>query len=814
MQGTLRLEGVIRRLTLPIILSLAAVAPGLCVAQAGAPGATQTSPPAPDSIAVVGNRRNSAVTVIQISGLVPGRALNYRDVQRAIQALYTSGQFDDVAMTQSRTQGGKNVLVIRVHERPQLVKWAMRGVQRLPEHSVRDKVTLVEGRPLDLASVERSRARIDSLYHARGYYLEHAKPLFVYERDSSAVRVIFDIDEGRRVAIAQVDIQGNTHFTDEEITAQMKSRPEGFWWFRSGEYNDDKIAEDLRQTLPAFYGKQGYVDFQVLDDTLVVSEQTGKATLVVRVSEGEPYRIGSFEIVGNRRFSTEELQTFYPFAGEQRTGLLGLGGRHHLDYFDDQMWQDATRKLQTLYYNNGYIYVNVRNDEIRRTAPDGNPVVDLRWVITEGQPAIVNHIEIRGNDVTHDRVIREAIVMVPGDVFRQDALIASYQRVSNLGFFNQPMPFPDTKPANDQGDIDVIFRVTEKRTGNINFGASVGQGTGVGGFLGLDEPNLFGQGKRGRFQWQFGKNINDFDVSFTDPAVHESRVSATVDLHNQRVRYVIADVGRLRRRGASLQLGFPFFGDNYTRLYLSYGIDQQSFTGSSTNAAFTSAFRCNDCVRSTVGASLMRDTRIDMPFPTAGTMVQFGLSQSGGILGGSGNFQRVDAEGHFYAPIGSLGSPGSSQVKFVLGFSTRSGFVFGSSPFFEQLFTLGGTQFFIPLRGYDEASITPFGYDPNAANNGASPNAFGKAFFSMTGELGMRVSQMLYLSAFFDAGNVWSRPAQYDPTRLFRGAGIGAAVISPLGPLGIDYAYGFDKVDPFGRPAGSWKLHFKLGNFF
>ena len=805
---------MIRRLTLPIILSLAAVAPGLCVAQAGAPGATQTSPPAPDSIAVVGNRRNSAVTVIQISGLVPGRALNYRDVQRAIQALYTSSQFDDVVMTQSRTAGGKNVLVIRVHERPQLVKWAMRGVQRLPEHSVRDKVTLAEGRPLDLASVERSRARIDSLYHARGYYLEHAKPLFVYERDSSAVRVIFDIDEGRRVAIAQVDIQGNTHFTDEEITAQMKSRPEGFWWFRSGEYNDDKIAEDLRQTLPAFYGKQGYVDFQVLDDTLVVSEQTGKATLVVRVSEGEPYRIGSFEIVGNRRFSTEELQTFYPFAGEQRTGLLGLGGRHHLDYFDDQMWQDATRKLQTLYYNNGYIYVNVRNDEIRRTAPDGNPVVDLRWVITEGQPAIVNHIEIRGNDVTHDRVIREAIVMVPGDVFRQDALIASYQRVSNLGFFNQPMPFPDTKPANDQGDIDVIFRVTEKRTGNINFGASVGQGTGVGGFLGLDEPNLFGQGKRGRFQWQFGKNINDFDVSFTDPAVHESRVSATVDLHNQRVRYVIADVGRLRRRGASLQLGFPFFGDNYTRLYLSYGIDQQSFTGSSTNAAFTSAFRCNDCVRSTVGASLMRDTRIDMPFPTAGTMVQFGLSQSGGILGGSGNFQRVDAEGHFYAPIGSLGSPGSSQVKFVLGFSTRSGFVFGSSPFFEQLFTLGGTQFFIPLRGYDEASITPFGYDPNAANNGASPNAFGKAFFSMTGELGMRVSQMLYLSAFFDAGNVWSRPAQYDPTRLFRGAGIGAAVISPLGPLGIDYAYGFDKVDPFGRPAGSWKLHFKLGNFF
>ena len=804
---------MIRRLTLSIFCSLAVLAPGLCRAQGQGPGGFEASL-VPDSIVVTGYRRNSPTAVVQLSGLVTGRSINYRDVQRAIQALYQSGQFNDVAITQRQNADGKTVLQIRVRERPQLVKWAVRGVERLSEHAVRDKVQLAEARPLDPAMVERSRARIDSLYHAQGYYLARTKPIVLYEHDSATARVIFDIDEGRRVAISRVEVEGNTHFTDQQIIDQMSSKPEGFWWFQSGEYNDDKIADDVRQRIPTFYGKQGYVDFQVLDDTLITNDQTGKATLQLRVSEGEPYRIGTFEIVGNRRFSTDELETFYPFARETRTGLLGLGGKHQIAYFDDELWQDATRKLQTLYYNNGYIYVSVRPDVLRRTGPDGKPVVDLRWVITEGQPAIVSHVEIRGNDITHDRVIREAIVMVPGDVFRQDALIASYQRVSNLGFFNQPLPFPDTKPANDQGDIDVIFRVTEKHTGNINFGASVGQGTGVGGFLGLDEPNLFGQGKRGRFQWQFGKNINDFDVSFSDPAIRESRISGTVDVHDQRVRYVIANVGRLRRRGASLQVGFPVFGDNYTRLFASYGIDQQSFTGSASNAAFTNVFRCNDCVRSTVGLSLLRDTRIDLPFPTAGTMVQLGVSQSGGPLGGSGNFQRIDVEGHFYAPIGTLGSSPTSAAKFVMGFSTRSGFVFGSSPFFEQLFTLGGTQFFIPLRGYDEASITPFGYDPNAATNGASPNAFGKAFFTMTGEVGLRVSQMLYLSTFFDAGNVWSRPAQFDPTRLFRGAGVGVAVISPLGPLGIDYAYGFDRVDVNGRPAPGWKLHFKLGNFF
>ncbi|HXO84352.1 MAG TPA: POTRA domain-containing protein, partial [Gemmatimonadales bacterium] len=199
----------------------------------GAFGAPPTT--SPDSIAVTGNKRNSPMSIVQLSGLVAGRALNYRDVQRAIQALYTSGQFDDVTITQSNTPEGKTILLIAVRERPQLLRWTVRGTDRLSDGSVRDKVQLTEGRPLDPAGVERSRARIDSLYHAQGYYLARTTPRYVYERDSGAVRVIFDIEEGRRVSIAQVDFQGNTHFTDEQMIAQMSSQPEGFWWFQSGE---------------------------------------------------------------------------------------------------------------------------------------------------------------------------------------------------------------------------------------------------------------------------------------------------------------------------------------------------------------------------------------------------------------------------------------------------------------------------------------------------------------------------------------------------------------------------------------------------
>jgi outer membrane protein insertion porin family len=783
------------------VVCAAVLAPHAVAAQGGAGRI-------PDSIAVVGARRVSRQTILVTAGLVPGRSANYRDIQHAIQALYASGQFDDIRILQDTSAAG-GILVIQVRERPMLTRWAVRGVTRLSEHSVRDKVQVLEGRPIDPAMVARARARIDSLYKAEGYYLARVRALRVYESDSASVRVIFDIEEGRRVAIARIDFQGNRRFSGNALAKQMKTRPEGFWWWRDGEYNEEQLRGDLQERLPKFYGDHGYVDFQVLGDSLVVNDSSGKATLLVRVSEGDPYRVGTVEIVGNRRFSTDQLEQFNPFPADSTGRRVPL--------FNQERWDDATTKLKTLYYNNGYIYAQVSNDVIRRTGPDGKPLVELRWAIQEGQPAIVNLVEIRGNDVTHERVIRDAIVVIPGDVFRQDALIRSYQNISNLGFFQQPLPPPDTRPANDQGDVDVIFRVTEKRTGNVNFGASVGQGVGLGGFLGLDEPNLFGQGKRGHFQWQFGKNINDFDVSYTDPAVRDSRVSGTLDVHNTRLRYQIADLGRLRRRGGSLQFGFPVFNDRYSRLFLSYGLDEQTFEGSASNAAFGARFGCTNCLRSTIGLSLLRDTRIDLPFPTAGSMASFGLSQSGGPLGGRGNFQRVDLEGHWYAPLGELGGrrPGSSGVKFLLGFSTRSGFVFGNSPFFDQLFFMGGTQFGIPLRGYDEFSITPNGFDPRASSSQASTaNSFGKAFFSMTGELGMRLSQMLYIDAFVDAGNLWARPSQYDPTRLFRGAGIGAAIISPLGPMGLDLAYGFDRTDLLGRPAPGWKLHFKLGNFF
>jgi outer membrane protein insertion porin family len=152
----------------------------------------------------------------------------------------------------------------------------------------------------------------------------------------------------------------------------------------------------------------------------------------------------------------------------------------------------------------------------------------------------------------------------------------------------------------------------------------------------------------------------------------------------------------------------------------------------------------------------------------------------------------------------------------VAGLTTRAGAVFGNTgPFYySQEFALGGVQYGERLRGYEEFSISPTGVLAGTGTFSAQRASFGKAFFTTTAEVGLRLNQALYLNAFYDAGNIWRHPRQIDPTRLFRGVGVGASTVTPLGPLGIDYALGLDRIDSQGRPKPKWQLHFRLGQLF
>jgi outer membrane protein insertion porin family len=776
----------------------------------------------PDSVAVRGNQRVGSSVIRTDAGITAGDTLNLVAVKRALRDLFATGQFDDVQLLcEPSPAGDRATLVIQVKERLVLGDVEVRGTEHVSGGSVRDKVDLLVGRPLDPAQVASVTQRIDSLYEAQGYYLATIVPDTQLMADGRA-RLTFRIDEGRRLAISGVSVNGNRRLSDGSVVGAMETKPEGFWWWQRGEFDDDKYAADIGDRIPDLYASRGFVDFQVLNDSLVVNRDLGKAMVRLEVAEGSQYQVGTFDVAGNRRFSTEEISRFYPFQERDPTitervkGLLGRGDGDG-SVFDRSRWEEATQQLNTAYYNEGYIGARINPVIERVIGADSVPRVNLRWDIQEGQPAIINRVEIAGNDYTTETCIRDQIYVLPGDVFNYDRLIRSYQSISNLGFFEQPMPQPDIRQANEKGDVDIVFNVKEKRTGSVNFGASMGQGTGVGGFLGLDQPNVFGQCKRVSLNWQFGRYINDFQLSYTDPSIRQSRISGTTTLYHTRSRYIIEDLGRQTRTGGSLQFGFPVPWSPFTRVFLSYGGERVKTGGGIFEDDTTSLFSRNGW-RSTLGFTMTHDTRIDMPFASAGGMQTFSAQFNGGPLGGDTDFQRYTGEFRAYAPLAQLGGdrPGSQPMKVLFGITARAGAVFGDvGPFiFSQKFALGGTQFGEMLRGYDEFSITPQGYVPSTSGNDATRESFGNAFFTTTAELGFRVNQMLYPYLFFDAGNVWNRPREFDPTRLFRGAGIGVSLVTPLGPLGLDWGYGFDRTDIAGRPDPKWQLHFRLGNVF
>jgi outer membrane protein insertion porin family len=492
----------------------------------------------------------------------------------------------------------------------------------------------------------------------------------------------------------------------------------------------------------------------------------------------------------------------------------GRGGNDR-DYFDETAWEDATRRVGEAYANEGYIYANVRPVvERTKVGADSVPTVNLRWEVDEKTPAIVNRVEILGNDITNESCIRNQIFVVPGDVFRRDALLRSYQGIGNLGFFETPLPAPDTKPANDQGDVDIIFHVKEKRTGNVNFGASVGQGAGVGGFIGFDQPNLFGMCKKGSLNWQFGQYVNDFSLTYSDPFIRESQISGTITGYHSQTRYFIRDVGRQTRIGGQLQIGFPLFGSRFSRIFASYGAERVRYGDQGLGATVN----CDvlSCARSTFGLNFDHDTRIGLPFPTDGGH-QLVSAQVNGLFGGGAKYNRYTAEVRHHATLWQFGGGalGTEPITLALSLSARGGAVFGDPGGFyiSQKFSLGGVQYGEQLRGYEEFSVTPQGYISETSQNQAQPQSFGSAFYTNSVELGLRINQQIYLDAFYDAGNIWARPQDFNPTRLFRGVGFGGALVTPLGPLGIDWGYGLDRVEN-GVRKPKWQMHFKLGQLF
>lgn len=783
----------------------------------GAPrgASAQTQPQRVDSVLVEGADRLDPEQIQAMFGIQVGQEITYRDIQRGIKALFSTGQFKNVTV---RARGEPGVtLIVQVDEQARVRRVNIEGLENLSPREVRDTVGLRPGWPYNPQRVLDAQAYIRSELAREGIpFVRIQERIVPVEGEDNEVDLILEVTEGQRVTVADFVVEGNEHISDGDIRGAMETKPEGFWWFRSGSYDELKFQTDLEERLPALYRSRGYLDFQVLGDTIVVDPETGKARLEIRVSEGPQYRLGEFTIDGNEAFTDEELKQYFIEPGGGLLSSLGFGGGDGEEeqgrVFDAEAFTEAMFAVRERYANEGYLYAQINPVTTPRPAEgEGeSPVVDVSWQIIEGAPAIINRVNIAGNEYTYEWVIRNQLFVVPGDVYSQDRVIRSYQNISSLGFFEAPLPFPDIQPL-ENGDVDITFNVKEKQTGSINFGTSVGGGVGLSGFLGYEQPNLFGQAKSGSLRWDFGRYLNSFELTYSDPALFQSMVSGSLSLFNSRDRFFQFSTGRRRRIGANTRFGFPWPNSRVSRVFVGYGLSRTKYE-LFRNVDDRSLFGRPPGVQSQLSLGVTRQT-LDHPlFPTIGSKLNLNVEANGGILGGDGNFTRVLGEGSWWIPAGGFGKTtagGLPSVRLALGLSIKAGAVFGDADAFPfDRFWMGGVQFGQPLRGYDETSITPSGYFPENSRQIADIDRLGNAFLTITAEYALRLNDQISLSAFYDAGNVWRTPGEMDPTQLFRGAGFGVQLVTPFGPIGLDYAYGFDRTQP------GWQLHFRMGPGF
>ena len=770
-----------------------------------------------DSLDVQGNQRVSRDEILSLAGIQPGSLAGYLDFQASQKNLWATGQFDDLAVRAHEEEtptGTRTTIVFHVVERPLVRRVRIVGLQRGSDGEVRDSSGLRNNAPYSPQSVRAARDFIQRDLAREGIPFasveERTEPVPDQE---NTIDLILDVTEGNRVTVAEVVIRGNDDVASSEIVGAMSTKPEGFWWFRPGSYDPGSFEADLGSAIPDVYASHGYLDFRVLSDTIVIDPQSGKARLEIEVEEGPRYRVADVIVEGNQVVTNERVESFFQREGGGLLSSLGIGGGSEDEelvggIFDGVAFRGVLDQIQQLYANQGYIFAQVQPLVEKRAAlgPGQDPTVRIGVTIQEGSPAIVKRVAIEGNEYTHEWVIRDKIFMLPGDTYSQERLLQSYQSVQSLGFFDSPLAAPSVEPDPETGDVDVTFTVNERQTGSVNFGTSVGGGTGLAGFVGYDQPNLFGQAKELHLRWDFGRFLNNFTVSFSDPSLLRSRVSASVSLFNSTDRFISFANGRRRQVGASLRFGFPIPGAPRTRVFTGYSIARTRFT-LRQGVEDVSLFGQPDGVQSQFNVGVTRSTLNHPIFPTVGSRLSWTTELNGGVLGGDGDFTKNTLEGTWWVPVAQLGDPSQGRpTEFSLGISIRAGAIFGDASRFPfDRFWMGGVQFGQPLRGYDETSVTPLGYFPEGSRAIPDVNRLGDAYILLNAEYAMRLNDAFSVSTFFDAGNIWRSPSEIDPTRLLRGAGFGVLVVTPFGPLGLDYAYGFDKAVP------GWQLHFKMG---
>lgn len=694
-----------------------------------------------------------------------GEPISNEKTAEDIKNIFKMGYFDDVTVELETLEGGVRLTYV-VKEKPTIIRVEFQGNKELSDDKLREKATITVGAIADATLIQDNAAKLQLFYEEEGYWLASVVPV-LNKIGEHEVTLTYQIEEGGKVKIRTIAIEGNRAFSAGRIKKAMKTSEYGIFSFitSSGYYKRETMSADI-EAVKDLYFNHGYIKASVADPDIRLTDDRRGMIITIRVSEGEQYKVSSIGITGNKAFPEADLRKLIKTAPDT--------------VFSRETLRKDIAAITEQYTQNGYALANIYPDVV---PDDTTRQVKVTYKIEEGDAFRVGRVEISGNLRTRDKVIRREVRLDEGDLFNSALLKRSYERLNNLNFFETVDIAP--KPRYEERLLDLDVKVKERATGFLSVGGGYSSVDKLIAMVDITQGNLFGRGQYIKAKGELGGNSSFYEISFRDPWFLDRPISFQADIYRITRKYVDYE-----RRATGFGLGLGKSLSEYWNASVSYNLENATIFNVSDDASDIIKEQIGTRLTSSITPSITRDSRDNFLDPSRGSRNSLYITFAG--LGGDNAFIKGLFDSAWFFPLGS----NTISLRGRIGYATG---IFGKNlPLYER-FYVGGIN---TVRGLGFGEAGPRD-DKGAVIGGTKELIFNTEFiFPIVTEL--RLKGLV----FFDAGNAYDLDESFGKLRYTTGTGI--RWISPMGPIRIEWGYNLDRRDG----ESSNKVEFTFGTFF
>jgi outer membrane protein insertion porin family len=676
-------KALVLRASAAVLLATTALsAPGWAFAQQPQPTPPPVGGAAPQSpvtvvqrIIVRGNERIEDTTVLSYLPIQPGQRVTEADVDAGLKSLTGTNLFSSVTITFDPARPGD--MIVEVIENPIVNRVLFVGNSALKTDKLRDEVTVRPRGIFTRTRVQQDVQRIIELYRRSGRISATITPKLV-ELPQKRVDLIFEIDEGPKSGVLDVNFIGNQIFSDKDLQDVIVTERSQWWKFFSSNdnYDPDRIEYDQEQ-LRDFYRNKGYFDFRVVASVAELAADKNSFAVTFTIDEGKRYRFGKLTVdAKSKRLDGAFLTRLLPI----REGQI----------YQDTAIEGARDALTFAAGTAGFAFVDIIP---RYSANPDTQTVDVTFEVDEGPRVYVERIDIVGNTATIDPVIRRELDLAEGDAYNRVLVERSRNRIRQLEFFKDVKIEEQAGSALDKTVL--LVTVEEQPTGELAFSAGYSSVDQLVVDLSVTQRNFRGRGQNFRARIATGSFRQQIDFSFTEPRFQGRNLSAGVDLYSYRYDFREQAGYETLSTGLGVRFGFPLSTNASIGLRYTLRSDDIQVSASTCSSSPVLCSQTGSRITSLAGYTWAMDRRNDPINPTRGFTTR--ASQEVAGLGGDVKYVRTEVEGNWYYGI---------TPRFVVTATGEAGYVesYGGERIrINDRFFKGGNTF----RGFETAGIGP-----------------------------------------------------------------------------------------------------------